>query len=306
MNANHPDWKRWFQWKASDDDFARRREPLMRFETYKFQFKNHLDGMASVTIDLPKHIAKSKPSGLMTSTRRRLWDILDWMSLLYSSGAPVSHIAEAWPHAIRWAEEYGQFHADYHASPDADNYVTPHATLRDEEYWIVALRMVCFGILSGFGRDMPRVMAFLDYGNEDMGVRDGLIERLVAPFVADRGPPPSEATRHLPYRKLFKAFDASPGERPALMATYLNEWCHASRREPYVDQHGEADVSFYGYWSWEAAATTVVLDIDDSSYRDMAFYPGDWVDYARSESAGPPSDIVQEPFAARENVPRAG
>jgi hypothetical protein len=30
------------------------------------------------------------------------------------------------------------------------------------------------------------------------------------------------------------------------MATYLDEWYHASRREPYINQHGEGDVDFNG------------------------------------------------------------
>ncbi|MBB1605567.1 hypothetical protein A9979_03485 [Pseudomonas sp. UMC76] len=134
-------------------------------------------------------------------------------------------------------------------------------------------------------------MHFLDYCNEDMGVRDGLLERLVAPFVPGRGTPPDTATRHLPYRKLFKVFDAAPEKRPALMAKYLDEWYHASRREPYIDQHGEGDISFYGYWSWEAAAVTWLLNIDDSSYRDKPFYPRDLVDLARRtpNDAAPPS-----------------
>jgi hypothetical protein len=36
-----------------------------------------------------------------------------------------------------------------------------------------------------------------------------------------------------------------------------------------------------GYWSWEAAAVTVISRIDDSSYRDKPYYPKDLVDYAR-------------------------
>lgn len=162
--------------------------------------------------------------------------------------------------------------------------MTPHAALRTEDYWVIALRLVCFGLLTGNGRDMPSVMRFLDYCNDDMGVRDGLLERLVALFVPGRGCMPSVAVRHLPYQKLFKVFDVNHDERPVLMTKYLGEWYHASRREPYIDQHddgGRSDFCFYGYWSWEAAAVTWLLDIDDSSYRDMSFYPRDLVDFGR-------------------------
>ena len=65
------------------------------------------------------------------------------------------------------------------------------------------------------------------------------------------------------------------------MAAYLEDWYVASRREPYYDSH-KRRTSFKGYWSWEAAAITVILDIDDTSYRNAQFYPRDLVDFSRS------------------------
>ena len=38
---------------------------------------------------------------------------------------------------------------------------------------------------------------------------------------------------------------------------------------------------FPGYWCWEAALVTLLYDMDDSSYRDMPFYPKDMVAYAK-------------------------
>lgn len=55
-----------------------------------------------------------------------------------------------------------------------------------------------------------------------------------------------------------------------------------SRREPYFEQHLEGGFGFYGYWSWEAAAVTWLLGIDDASYRSMRFYPADVADFARA------------------------
>jgi len=281
MQESHPDWKSWLTWKMQKIPFEGRREPYQRFDTYCAQFKNILGGIAMVTTDLPKHVAKARKSGLMMSTQQRLWDMLNFMSLQYSAGAPLNQLAEIWPYTLQWAEEYSRFDKAYDDSPEnTSGDRIPHVTLRDEEYWMVALRMVCFGILTGNAKDMPRVMAILDYVNAELNIHDGLLERLVAPWAPGR-PIPDTATRHLPYRKLFKVFDATPDKRPALMATYLDEWYHASRREPYVDQHGEGDIAFYGYWSWEAAATSVVLGIDDTCYRDMPFYPKDLVDFAR-------------------------
>ncbi|UUJ41596.1 DUF1911 domain-containing protein [Pseudomonas extremaustralis] len=290
-NLPIPDWPRWFSWEITEADFEKRRERYVLFENYEKRFERMLNGMHMITTDLPKHRERAKASGLMFSTNQRLWDALDWTNLQYSAGAPVEQLAEVWPYALEWAEEYGYFDALFDQSPEAGNYMAPHAALRTEEYWIVALRLTCFGLLSGYAHTMPRVMAFLDYANELMGVRDGLLERLVRPFVPDRGPPPDKCTRHLPYRKLLKVFSTAPAKRAALLATYLDEWYHASRREPYIDQHEEGGYLHYGYWSWEAAAVTWLLGIDDSSYRDMQFYPKDWVDYAR-QYPPPPIDAI--------------
>jgi hypothetical protein len=72
-----------------------------------------------------------------------------------------------------------------------------------------------------------------------------------------------------------------------MLLQYLEDWYEASRREPYHDQHPKNDLrsgrSYYGYWSWEAAAVTWLLNIDDTIYRDHQFYPKDLVDFARQE-----------------------
>ncbi|WP_434026407.1 PoNe immunity protein domain-containing protein [[Pseudomonas] boreopolis] len=308
MSLPMPDWQQWFSWKIPEASFEKRREPYLRFTVYDKRFNDKLGGIAMVTTDLPKYLGKADKGGLMTSTRRRLWDAMDWMSYQYSAGAPVSQLAEVWPYALEWAEEYGRFHEAYHQSPEnKSGDRTPHVALEENEYWRAALRPVCFGLLTGHAQEMPRVMAFLDYVNAELGIHDGLLERLVAPWVPGR-PIPDKATRHLPYRKLFKVFDAAPEDRPALMAKYLDEWYHASRREPYEGQHEGAGVSFYGYWSWEAAATTFVLGIDDSRYRDMPFYPRDLADYARQHAAGAAEHAAQTPgrVPAGDPVPQTG
>ncbi|MBF8768137.1 hypothetical protein IR009_23410, partial [Pseudomonas putida] len=236
-NTNSINWDHWAASKVAASQFEQRREPHLRYVTYTAQFDETLERIQLVCSRISTIANGTKPGGMMNSTNLRLCDLLDWLSLQYSAGAPVELFDEIWPCAMEWAEEYAQCHAAYHNSPEAGNHMTPHAALRTEDYWTMALRLVCFGLLTGNAAQMPRVMQFLDYGNEDMDVRDGLLERLVAPFVAGRGTPPDTATRHLPYRKLFKVFDAAPDKRPALMAKYLDEWYHASRREPYIDQH---------------------------------------------------------------------
>ena len=308
MTTEQIDWPAWFAWKLKREQDARRREPFLKEESYSKEFDSISGGLMSVTVDLPKYRDQPKVNGLMVSTRRRVWDAMDWLSLQYSAGADVAQIATVWPHALEWAEEYAEFSHRFNQSPDAHGRIVSHVALPTEDYWIVALRLVCFGLLTGYASEMPRVMAILDYANEE---KDGLLERLIVPFIPGRGTPPDECTRHLPYRKLFKVFAAPEAKRPALMVKYLDDWYEASRREPYVDQHeGRA---FYGYWSWEAAAVTWLLNIDDSSYRDKDFYPRDLVDYARAHAAAPQAtaastagDPIRLRCEAGQPCPRAG
>ena len=224
---------------------------------------------------------------MMAAGHQRLKDVLNLMSLQYSAGGDIAFIQELYPYLLNWTEEYAEIHSQYHQSPEADGRYVWHISLGTEDYWYIALRLICFGLLTGYADQMDRIMPIIDYveATPEGQEKDGLIERLVAPFVADRGTPPDEARRHLPYRKLIKVFNASPEQRPALMLQYLEDWYEASRREPYYDQHPQTDLrsgrGYYGYWSWEAAAVTVISRIDDSSYRDKPYYPKDLVDYAR-------------------------
>jgi len=142
--------------------------------------------------------------------------------------------------------------------------------------------------LLGFGDLLPALARIIEYKNPRM---DGMLERLLSYYVPNRDTSLNECARHLPYFKTLKIFNASPEMRPELIAEYLEDWYLASRREPYYDSHTR-DTSFNGYWSWEAAAITFLLDIDDSSYRTAEFYPADLVDFARRMKEEPSSQCV--------------
>ncbi|WP_256674253.1 PoNe immunity protein domain-containing protein [Pseudomonas sp. DE0010] len=302
MKESNLPLQQWMITKILAKDFDKRREPHLRYVSYTERFDELIDGIKFVCELIDKN---AKIKRIDQSASQRLWDTLNWLSLQYSSGCSVSLFRESWPHILSWTEQYAETHEAHHLSNNAD-IITPHISINDDEYWIVALRLICFGLLTGNAEHMPKIMAIIDYANTELGIQDGLLERLVAPFVPGRGTLPDTATRHLPYRKLFKVFDAAPDKRPALMAKYLDEWYHASRREPYIDQHGEADFSFYGYWSWEAAAVTWLLQIDDSSYRDIPFYPRDLADFAHNLPATPATPSAPPPTYAGQPCPRAG
>ncbi|MGR2919985.1 DUF1911 domain-containing protein [Acinetobacter sp. 1125_18A] len=288
VNDLEIDWEQWFNEKVKNNE--RYRDDLLEEGMYQKRFETFISGVYSVTDGFQKYKASAKASKKMAAGRRRIIDTLDLASLQYSAGSGIDFIQQLYPYLINWTEEYADIHSQYHNSSEAEGRFVWHIALGTEDYWYMALRLICFGLLTGYADQMARIMPIIDYteaapeGQE----KDGLIERLVAPFVANRGIPPNEARRHLPYRKLIKVFDAEPQKRSELMLQYLEDWYEASRREPYYNQHPQTDIDegylYYGYWSWEAAAVTWLLDIDDTIYREHQFYPKDLVDFAKLQA----------------------
>ncbi len=94
-----------------------------------------------------------------------------------------------------------------------------------------------------------------------------------------------------PYRLLINSFYRDTEEESIDdIKAYLDAWYPAMKAAPGYDSHLKANQeeggSYVGYWAIEAAAATVLLELDDSSYRDHLLYPKDLVDFARRLQAG--------------------
>ncbi|MDM1493751.1 PoNe immunity protein domain-containing protein [Acinetobacter indicus] len=282
------DWHSWLNLEVKDS--KKYRDNFLESKMYHKRFDILVNGIYSVTDGFNKYKNDSKFGGYIAAGHQRLQDALNLISLQYSAGGDLNFLTELYPYILHWTEEYAETSHLYNLSPDAGGRYVWHISLGTEDYWYIALRLICFGLLTGYADQMSRIMTIIDYteATPEGQEKDGLIERLVAPFVTDRGIPPNDARRHLPYRKLIKVFDAAPEKRPAMMLQYLEDWYEASRREPYHDQHPQPDIrsgiSYFGYWSWEAAAVTWLLDIDDTIYREHQFYPKDLVDFSKAQS----------------------
>ncbi len=282
------DWQKWLSLEVKDTSLFR--DNLLEQEMYHRRFDTFVNGLYTVVDGFSHYKNDSKFGGYIAAGHQRLQDALNLISLQYSAGGDLNFLTELYPYILHWTEEYAETSHLYNLSPDAGGRYVWHISLGTEDYWYIALRLICFGLLAGYADQMKRIMTIIDYteATPEGQEKDGLIERLVAPFVTDRGIPPNDARRHLPYRKLIKVFDAAPEKRPAMMLQYLEDWYEASRREPYHDQHPQPDIrsgiSYFGYWSWEAAAVTWLLDIDDTIYREHQFYPKDLVDFSKAQS----------------------
>lgn len=292
------------------DFLAKCREPLLSYAIY-LESKHDMEegiGMVAAGLLQPAQVLRAiPPENFMTATRQRAWDGIDQLSLAYSAGHTTADLRALYPTILEYWEEYAKYDKVFDVQASAAEQGFPHFALPDVAYEQVN-RMICLGILLGWGNLLPRLAPVIDFNNHE---KDGLVERLLAFSIAGRDTAWPECTRRLPYFKTLKIFAAEKNDRPALMQDYLDEWYYASRREPYYGSH-ERDTSFSGYWSWEAAVITCLLDIDDSSYRDAKFYPADLtaffrqarMDYAPAGSGPVPANELRA--KAGDPCPKAG
>lgn len=240
-----------------------------------FNLKNIQIGLNNLENDFD-HGPDDYYVGLMNASNAIAQLSLKSVFFSYSAGLTVEELADFFPKVVEYWQLYAKYHINFHQSSECDGHLVPHLELVTDEYW-EALQLVCFSILFAQPEHLKIIMEILAYENDE---QDALLDKLVSPWLPDREM--SEVyLRQLPYRKLEKVFTADEADRPALMSAYMDEWYGASKREPYHDRHKSSQ--FPGYWSLEAAAITVILRIDDSSYRDKPYYPKDLVDYARSK-----------------------
>ena len=263
---------------SSEEFKESKREPYQTFKDYKLVANDDKESVISISNHLKDNeFLKDKSLGIVSmSSLHSARAALRLIFFSYSAGLPVKNLASFFPNIVEYWNIHAKHHINFHKSSECDGHLVPHLELITDEYW-EALQLVCFSILFGQPEHLPTIMDILAYENDE---QDALLDKLVSPWLPDRDIS-NIYLRQLPYRKLDKIFAAKEEDRPKLMSQYLDEWYGASKREPYHDRHKSSQ--FPGYWSLEAAAVTVILRIDDSSYRDKSYYPKDLVDFARSQ-----------------------
>ncbi|MEH6435947.1 PoNe immunity protein domain-containing protein [Massilia sp. DD77] len=255
---------------------ANKRELLLDYAAYADEAGDLIPRIPKAAKKLSDRewVSTKDAATLLRLTDGRTHYALDLLTLSYSAGSDVSSLRDFYPTVLAFFEEYGLYSEAYNATQSGTQALAPHLFIQDVEFER-ANRLLCFAILLGYPDLVPRVMALIDYNNP---IRDGMLERLASFYTHRPHPIPTECTRHLPYYKTLAIFDALPAHRPTLMQEYLQDWYEASRREPYYNAHARNN-QFLGYWSWEAAAITIALGIDDRTYRNLEFYPRDLADF---------------------------
>ncbi|MBW0449008.1 DUF1911 domain-containing protein [bacterium M00.F.Ca.ET.228.01.1.1] len=148
--------------------------------------------------------------------------------------------------------------------PDAYQYVM----------WLLSL-----AVLLGLKEWVPTIATWISTNPEDG--HDVLVSRLFGRFGVSL---PGESLMHeKPYADLLRATETQGEAQRSAMADYLKRWYGGMKNCYWYDRHKRLHAFFFGYWAFEAGLVTVLWNIDDSSYRDMRFYPKDLVDFAREQ-----------------------
>lgn len=89
------------------------------------------------------------------------------------------------------------------------------------------------------------------------------------------------------YGELYEAIqgdDSRPKEeRQECIHRYLKGWYQGMKECYWYGDHKSRFSLHFGYWAFEAGLVTLLYGLDDSSYRDMKYYPKDLVDHAREQ-----------------------
>lgn len=263
----------------SNENFsAVRRDTLLDYNKYVQEANDLTRRITLVGANManPELMATKDAAAKMRMSFGRATYTIDLLTLSYAAGVAITELRANYPSVLHAWEDAARYDRDFDLTPGRAGSDVATFPLQGDTFDMVN-RMVCFGILLGWGNLLPRIADLIEYNNPK---RDGMLERIFSFYISDRGALPDECTRHLPYFKTLKIFAAPHSERNALMTEYLEDWYQASRREPYYESH-KSPVSFRGYKSYEAAAISFLLKIDDSNYSDSIFYPDDLVDFAQ-------------------------
>jgi hypothetical protein len=200
-------------------------------------------------------------------TQNLYYDCKRLITLKYSSGIPVEEIKDDYPQLIEAWAAYNQ------NISSGDN--KKHLLLTNDYYRVLTL--ISWGIIFNAPDDLFRSIANHIHSNGD----DALIETLLATRLTGRN-----ATDKLiypkPFELLHKATQSKGEQQIALIKDYLTNWYMNMKDFINYDAHkAKGEGGFEGYWSYETAAVVALYNIDDSSFRDIDFYPKDMADFAR-------------------------
>ena len=131
----------------------------------------------------------------------------------------------------------------------------------------------------------------LDYDREEENLRelirkitesayeDYLVDWFLCFFDSNRKPGLHTFRWKNSYQPLQNVIESSDKTKAvSLLVTYLEkQWYRIHKGCAWYDSHKNDKVTYYGYWSFEAAAVVKMCGLDDSPLKEQLYYPYDMV-----------------------------
>jgi len=194
--------------------------------------------------------------------------------LLYSAGAPIDEVRSAFSHVV---DSWGTYEAlADQAYPESEKPQRPTFVASQEMYvtalWILSLALV----FEVDDQTFSRLVQLADgKGKGNNEGQDLLYEKLVS-FRLPGRKPANKLLYPKPYKLLYDAFAAQGEDRTELFKQFLKQWYPDAKGAYWHDSHkSRTGEGFFGYWAIEAAGAAKAMKADDSSFREMPYYPGD-------------------------------
>lgn len=204
---------------------------------------------------------KVADNNLMSVYRKQFMISLNTFVAMYSRGDDVGEIKKIFLSVIAKMQKGWK---DDKEIP-ADKY------LFDD--YVLMLFMLSIGVLLDIDKDeFAKIVAVLDESRR----KDKLLEYIIAAKITNRA-----IVNELMYEKTYqdlieitKEVDATKAS--ARMKEFLEKkWYIGMRNVYWYDNHKSKHDTFFGYWSFEAAAVAKIMNVNKTEMEQNAYFPAD-------------------------------
>ena len=156
--------------------------------------------------------------------------------------------------------------------------------LWEADSYYYAMLWLSWAVLFNLPQYVPMAATFINR-DPDKG-HDPFIHTLFAALGVPNFPGKDTQLLHPdPYEILCEGLRGDRDKQQVSMSVYLKRWYkgEAIKGCYWHDRHKRAPENHFGYWAFETGMLTALNGLDDSSYRDLNFYPRDLVDYGKEQ-----------------------
>lgn len=191
--------------------------------------------------------------------------------LKYTYGEPIDVVKAEFLNALAYTNDswVGLWTLKLSADKILNQYIL---SAYDEMLWMLSLGY----LLDIPDSDFKKLVELIDKD----GVKDFLFEFIIRAKLKDRLPIVEESYREFfgvpkVFEKLRQAIiETDKSKAETLIKEFITkDWYKNHKDAGWYNNHKSKHDVYFGYWSFETAAITKIIGLDDSSFADFPYYP---------------------------------